>query len=136
MNADLLLVYPKAKVEGNCITALHYIFIVKLFLYYLRISRNGIKGVLHPKEIARLLCRLSRELKPAPSFESDDLSNKYSDPTDYDMCLVELHKDMEEYIKTPITPSLPDGYVYVRRGTDTYAQFLLAAASALNTSSS
>ena len=134
--ADLLLVYPKAKVEGNYITALHYIVIVKLFLYKLKLSQNRIEGVPHPRAIARLLCRLSRELKSAPSFEPDTRLNRFLDPADYDGCLGEMLKDMEEYINTVDTPSLSDGYVYVRRGTDTYAQSLLAAADELNSSTS
>ncbi|KAG0579489.1 hypothetical protein KC19_4G102600, partial [Ceratodon purpureus] len=133
---DLLLVYPKAKVEGNYITALHYIVIVKLFLYKLKLSQNRIEGVPHPRAIARLLCRLSRELKSAPSFEPDTRLNRFLDPADYDGCLGEMLKDMEEYINTVDTPSLSDGYVYVRRGTDTYAQSLLAAADELNSSTS
>ncbi|KAG0579492.1 hypothetical protein KC19_4G102900 [Ceratodon purpureus] len=134
--ADLLLVYPKAKVEGNCITVFHYIFVVKLFLYELMLSHNRIEGVLHPKAIARLLCRLSRELKSAPSFEPDTRLDRFLDPADYDGCLGEMLKDMQEYVNTADTPSLSDGYLYVRRGTDTYAQSLLAAVDELNSSTS
>jgi len=131
--ADLQVVFPKAKVEGNCITASHYACVVKSLLNKLKVSNNCFEEVPHPRAYARLLCRLSRELRSAPSLEPVALEDKFSDPTDYDGCLGEMLKDMEDYIKTADKASLADGYhVYVRRETDTYVHSLLAAATELN----
>ena len=127
--ADLLLVYPRAKVEGTYVTALHYCVVVKRFLCNLKISHNGFEGVPHPEEFARLPCRLRGKLKSAPSFEAVPLSDEFSDPTDYNGCLGEMVKDMEDYIKT-----MADTYEYVCvcRKIDTYAQSLLAEAAVLS----
>lgn len=128
--ADLLMVYPKARVQGKSITAFHYIVVVKRLKTDLMVSKHGIIETCHPEAHARLLLRLSRELKSVPRFESVNLSDEVSDPADYDGWLGELLSDMEEYVKTP-EPSLPDGYVYVRRGTDSFVDFLHAAATEL-----
>ncbi|KAG0618916.1 hypothetical protein M758_4G101600 [Ceratodon purpureus] len=135
--AALSVIYPKAKVEGNCITATHYIIVVKLFLRDLLLSENGMKGVPHPKAYACLLSRLSRELGTC-TFDDDSML----DPADIAGCLSEVLNDMEETWKRlegdgELLKGLgdtwgPDVCVYVKRATDKYAECLLAAADALN----
>ncbi|KAG0618914.1 hypothetical protein M758_4G101400 [Ceratodon purpureus] len=135
--AALSVIYPKAKVEGNCITTTHYVVVVKLFLRDLLLSENGMEGVPNAKAYACLLSRLSRELGSC-SFDDDSML----DPADIAGCLSEVLNDMEETWKRlegdgEVLKGFgdtwgPDVCVYVRRATDKYAECLLAAADELN----
>ena len=133
--ADIILVHPQAKVRGGCISTKDYVFVVRRLL--VNVIVEGVEGVRHPEAYARLLRRLSRELR-SWLFDSASMLN----PADYVRCLDEMLKDMEETrerlekdgatLETLEEIWGQDGYVYVRRETDTYVHCLLAAANALN----
>ena len=133
--ADIILVHPQAKVRGGCISTKDYIFVLKRLLS--NVTVEGVEGVPHPEAYARLLRQLSTKLRPW-LFDSDSMLN----PADYVGCLDEMLKDMEETWKRLDIDGETlemleeiwgqDGYVYVRRETDTYVHCLLAAANALN----
>jgi len=136
VDADLLLIYPKAKVQANRIITELYIFVVKRFLFWYMVTENfTVDHVPHSQAFARLLRRLSRELRSAPP--SGGFQFAYcSDPCDYLECLDEMLRDIEETresLKAREGTLSPDKHVYVGRSIDIYVQCLIAAAAELHT---
>lgn len=135
MEAALLLIYPKAGLENNCIRTREYKVVVKSLLKEWKVSGYSLNDnewlscgdLKSPHAYARILRRLRAELTFVQSGKGFDAKNQ-SDPTSFYTCLNSLYSDMNEGCKHLV---VRDGEVNVYKETKPYEDCLFSMAEVL-----